>query len=59
MSVLMADKSAQPDDPRTVRLYRLLDELVGDRSGGNGADSAGVDDERLRELADLMAEIAE
>jgi DNA-binding transcriptional MerR regulator len=45
----MVDKMAQLDDPRTVRLYRLLDELV----------EVGVDDERLGAVADLMAEMAE
>ena len=45
----MVDKMAQLDDPRTVRLYRLLDELV----------ELGVDDERLGAVADLMAEMAE
>jgi DNA-binding transcriptional MerR regulator len=46
---LMADKTAQLDDPRTVRLYRLLDELV----------DVGLDEDRLSGLADLLAEMAE
>jgi uncharacterized ferredoxin-like protein len=45
----MVDKIAQLDDPRTVRLYRLLDVLVKD----------DVDEEQLGEVADLMAELAE
>jgi hypothetical protein len=45
----MADKTAQLDDPRTVRLYRLLDELV----------DVGLDEDRLSGLADLLAEMAE
>ncbi|GAA4703274.1 MerR family transcriptional regulator [Nocardioides conyzicola] len=45
----MADKTAQLDDPRTVRLYRLLDELV----------ERGMDEERLNEVADLMAELSQ
>jgi DNA-binding transcriptional MerR regulator len=45
----MADKIAQLDDPRTVRLYLLLDELVEDR----------IDEERLEAVADLLAELSE
>jgi DNA-binding transcriptional MerR regulator len=45
----MVDKTAQLDDPRTVRLYRLIGELV----------DVGMDEDRLRELADLIAEMAE
>ena len=45
----MVDKLAQLDDPRTVKLYQLLDELV----------AVGIDEERLRVVADLMAELAE
>jgi DNA-binding transcriptional MerR regulator len=45
----MVDKMAQLDDPRTVQLYRLLDELV----------AVGMDDARLAAVADLMAEMAE
>ena len=46
---LMVDKLAQLDDPRTVRLYRLLDELV----------ELGVDEDRLNAVADLIVELAE
>jgi DNA-binding transcriptional MerR regulator len=46
---LMADKTAQLDDPRTVQLYRLIGELV----------EVGVDEERLGAVADLIAEMAE
>ncbi len=46
---LMADKTAQLDDPRTVLLYRLLDELV----------EVGLDEERLGAVADLLAEMAQ
>lgn len=45
----MVDKTAQLDDPRTVQLYRLIDELV----------EAGIDEDRLSAVADLMAEMAE
>ena len=45
----MADKMAQLDDPRTVRLYRLFGELA----------EVGVDDERLNAVADLMVEMIE
>ncbi len=45
----MADKMAQLDDPRTVRLYQLIGELAED----------GVDDDRLVAVADLVAEMAE
>ena len=46
---LMVDKMAQLDDPRTVQLYRLIDELV----------EAGIDEGRLNTVADLIAEMAE
>ena len=46
---LMADKTAQLDDPRTVKLYLLIGELA----------ETGMDEERLVEVADLMAEINE
>lgn len=46
---LMADKVAQLDDPRTLQLYRLIDELV----------ESGLDDERLGTVADLMVELLE
>ena len=45
----MVDKMAQLDDPRTVRLYHLLDELV----------AGAIDDDRLATVADLLAEMAE
>ena len=45
----MVDKMAQMDDPRTVQLYRLIDELV----------EVGIDEDRLGAVADLMAEMAE
>lgn len=45
----MVDKNAQLDDPRTVRLYLLLDDLA------HGV----LDDARLVEVADLLAEMAE
>ena len=47
---VMASKLAQLEDPRLVRLYRLLSELL-----ETGAD----DDERLGEVADIMASLAE
>ena len=46
---MMAVKTAQLEDPRIVRLYRLLDELV----------TTGLEEERLTEVADLMAELAD
>ncbi len=45
----MVDKMAQLDDPRTVKLYQLLDELVG----------VGMDEHRLNAVADLLAELVE
>jgi hypothetical protein len=45
----MVDKVAQLDDPRTVQLYRLIGELL----------DTGMDDDRLRVVADLMVEMAE
>ena len=45
----MVDKMAQMDDPRTVQLYRLIDELV----------EVGIDEDRLGAVADLMVEMAE
>ena len=45
----MVDKMAQLDDPRTVQLYRLIDELV----------EVGMDEDRLNAVADLMVEMAE
>jgi DNA-binding transcriptional MerR regulator len=44
----MADKMAQLDDPRVVRLYLLIGELV----------EVGLDEERLVAAADLMAEMS-
>jgi hypothetical protein len=46
---LMADKVAQLEDPRTVKLYRLLDEVV----------EIGMDDDRLRGVVDLLVEMLE
>jgi len=46
---LMADKLAQLEDPRTLRLYQLFGELV----------ELGMDEERLEATADLMAEVME
>ena len=45
----MVEKMAQLDDPRTVQLYLLLDELV----------ETGMDEGRLVAVADLLAEMAE
>lgn len=45
----MVDKMAQLDDPRTVQLYRLIDELL----------DVGLDEDRLNAMADLLAEMAE
>jgi hypothetical protein len=45
----MVDKMAQLDDPRTVKLYQLLDELV----------EVGLDEHRLGAAADLLAELLE
>src|SRR5690242_14952782 len=49
MPEFMAGKLAQLEDPRTVRLYQLIGELLED----------GVDDERLNAVADLIAEMSE
>ena len=46
---LMADKMTQLDDPRTVKLYQLMDELT----------QIGLDEERLTAVADLMVEMVE
>src|SRR5262249_5051120 len=46
----MPGKFALLDDPRLVRLYRLGSELL---------ESDAVDDQRLRELADIMASLVE
>jgi hypothetical protein len=47
---IMADKHARLDDPRLLRLYRILSEL---------ADSGADDDPRVAEAADIMAGLAE
>jgi DNA-binding transcriptional MerR regulator len=52
----MADKLAQLEDPRTIRLYQLIGQLLDDADGGI---DVGVDDERLNAVADLIAEMAE
>jgi DNA-binding transcriptional MerR regulator len=44
-------KFAELEDPRVIRLYRILSELLD--------SDAGADDPRLREVADLMAGLAE
>jgi DNA-binding transcriptional MerR regulator len=49
ISEFMVEKNVQLDDPRTVRLYLLIDELT----------SGAMDDERLGEVADLMVEMNE
>jgi DNA-binding transcriptional MerR regulator len=49
MPEFMADKLAQLEDPRTVRLYRLIGGLLDD----------GPDEERLNEVADLISEMSE
>lgn len=46
---LMADKTAQLDDPRTMRLYLLIGELV----------EGGTDEDLLVSIADLLAEMSE
>jgi DNA-binding transcriptional MerR regulator len=46
----MPGKFAQLDDPRLVRLYRVLSEIL---------DSDAADDPRLEEAADIMADLAE
>ena len=46
---MIADKLAQLEDPRTVRLYQLIGDLLDN----------GVDDERLNAVADLIAEMSE
>ncbi|MCO5970900.1 MerR family transcriptional regulator [Actinoallomurus soli] len=47
----MPGKLAQLDDPRVVRLYKVLSEII--------ESDAGDDDPRLREAADIMAGMAE
>ena len=56
MPEFMADKLAQLEDPRTIRLYQLIGQLLDDADRGG---DIGVDDERLNEVADLIAELAE
>ncbi|MGL5824833.1 MAG: MerR family transcriptional regulator [Nocardioides sp.] len=46
---LMADKMGQLDDPRTVRLYQLIGEML----------DVGMDEDRLGVVADLMIEMLE
>ncbi len=45
----MVDKMTQLDDPRTVKLYQLVDELV----------EVGLDEDRLTAVADLLVEVLE
>lgn len=45
----MVAKMAQLDDPRTMKLYRLVCEVL----------EIGMDEDRLREVADLLAEMTE
>jgi DNA-binding transcriptional MerR regulator len=47
----MPDKLAELEDPRVVRLYRILSELF--------ENDEGVDDPRLVEAADIMADMFE
>jgi DNA-binding transcriptional MerR regulator len=46
---LMVEKMAQLDDPRTVKLYLLIGEML----------DVGIDEDRLRAVADLLAEMSE
>lgn len=46
---LMTDKLVQLEEPRTVRLYRLIGELL----------EVGPDEQRLNTVADLIAEMSE
>jgi DNA-binding transcriptional MerR regulator len=50
ISEIIAGKHEQLDDPRLVRLYRLLSELI---------ESDAVDDPRLEEAADILAGLFE
>ena len=45
----MADKRVRLEDPRTIRLYQLIGELL----------EVGPDEERLNAVADLIAEMSE
>src|SRR5580704_476101 len=47
----MPDKLAQLEDPRLVRLYRLISEI--------GESDEGDDDPRLAEAADILADLLE
>lgn len=49
IGAFMAEKVRQLDDPRTLRLYRLI----------QGLAEQGYDEDRLAEVADLMAEMYE
>lgn len=49
MPAFMAEKQRQLEDPRTVELYRLIDDPAG----------FAMDDARLGEIADLIVEITE
>jgi DNA-binding transcriptional MerR regulator len=49
MPAFMVEKTAQLEDPRTIRLYRLIGELF----------EAGADERRLGEVADLVAAMAQ
>jgi DNA-binding transcriptional MerR regulator len=51
ISEMMPEKHAQLDDPRLVRLYRVLSEIF--------ESDKGDDDPRLEEAADIMAGLAE
>lgn len=54
---LMEEKTAQWEDPRTVRLYLLIGELA--ETGMDEAAVTDLDEDRLGEVADLMAEMNE
>jgi hypothetical protein len=49
MPEMMAEKTAQLADPRTLRLYRLIGDMA----------ETGLDEDTLRTVADLIAEMAE
>jgi DNA-binding transcriptional MerR regulator len=49
ISEFIADKMVQLEDPRTLQVYAVIGELL----------EGGVDDDRLNDLADLLAELAE
>jgi DNA-binding transcriptional MerR regulator len=52
------DKFAQLEDPRVVRLYLVLSELLDSDAGGDDDGDDG-DDPRLVEAADIMADLLE